>query len=313
MRVIEYQDSYKVQWDDFITSSKNNIFMFHRDYMEYHKDRFHDHSLIFVDNNETIQALLPASSSELRLISHGGLTFGGFVTSRDCKSNVLGEAWKTCIDYCKERNISKLIYKPVPYIYDPIPNEADLYYLWASGANVIRRDLATTISNSCIFKLPKGRKAQINRAKREGVVVEESYDFSSFIDLENDVLRERHNTKATHTGRELELLASRFPENIKLFTAKRNGQLLAGAVLYLYPHIVHTQYLASSNEGRRIGALDLVIFHLLEKYKNSVNYFDFGISTEAQGKVLNEGLLAQKESFGGRSVIYDTYEIDLTK
>ena len=41
-------------------------------------------------------------------------------------------------------------------------------------------------------------------------------------------------------------------------------------------------------------------------------YFDFGISTEHNGRLLNEGLIYQKEGFGGRGICYDTYEYTLS-
>lgn len=47
----------------------------------------------------------------------------------------------------------------------------------------------------------------------------------------------------------------------------------------------------------------------MDEYKDKVRYLDFGISTEDSGKVLNEGLISQKESFGGRTVVYQTWEL----
>ena len=47
------------------------------------------------------------------------------------------------------------------------------------------------------------------------------------------------------------------------------------------------------------------------KYKESKKWLDFGISTE-HGKIyLNEGLCAQKEGFGGRTGVYEVWELDL--
>ena len=44
----------------------------------------------------------------------------------------------------------------------------------------------------------------------------------------------------------------------------------------------------------------------------SVAYFDFGTSNEDAGRFLNAGMVAHKEEFGGRSVIYDTYRVEVT-
>ena len=60
-------------------AQKKWTFFFYRDYMEYHSDRFHDFSLIIYNDKGNIMALLPASIDGDTVISHGGLTFGGFV------------------------------------------------------------------------------------------------------------------------------------------------------------------------------------------------------------------------------------------
>jgi hypothetical protein len=46
------------------------------------------------------------------------------------------------------------------------------------------------------------------------------------------------------------------------------------------------------------------------RYKD-LDYFDFGTSNEEGGKVLNASIIYQKECFGGRGVVYDTYEWEL--
>ena len=91
----------------------------------------------------------------------------------------------------------------------------------------------------------------------------------------------------------------------------QDGELLAGSLIFVYQNLVHTQYMASSVKGREIGALDLLISSLMDKYKVDKQYFDFGISTEENGRILNEGLISQKEGFGGRTVVYQTWEINL--
>ena len=43
-------------------------------------------------------------------------------------------------------------------------------------------------------------------------------------------------------------------------------------------------------------------------YKNK-KFFDFGISNENEGKIINKGLLKWKESFGARAIVHDFYEV----
>lgn len=306
-----YKLEYKQVWNEFVSNSKNGTFMLNRNYMDYHSDRFKDFSLMFFDEDKLI-AVMPASLHENEVISHGGLTYGGIITDISMKQHKMIECFDIMKHFLKENNISKLTYKAIPYIYQQQPSQEDLYALFINNAKLIRRDVASTINLREHIKMTKGRKAQISRAKRENVIVEQSKDFETFISLENQVLQEHHNTKAVHSAEELKFLQSKFENNIQLWIAKLNDETIAGTVIFIYENIVHTQYLGANNKAREIGALDLVIDTLINKFKNEdKQYFDFGISTENQGRYLNEGLIFQKESFGGRSVIYDFYELEI--
>ena len=59
--IIRYTPDRKDEWDRFVAKSKNGTFLFFRDYMDYHADRFRDHSLMFyLDDN--LYALMPANA-----------------------------------------------------------------------------------------------------------------------------------------------------------------------------------------------------------------------------------------------------------
>ena len=207
-----------------------------------------------------------------------------------------------------------MIYKPIPHIYHTQPAEEDRYALYANGGKLITVDASTYVNLSAPLKMPKGRKAQVSRAKREGVTIEiqtEQKDYDAFIDLENEVLAARHDTHAVHTGAELKLLHDRFPENIHLYAAMKEGKMIAGTVVYEYDTVVHTQYMAANEEARVIGALDLAVATVLEQYREKKKWLDFGISTEHGRIYLNEGLIAQKEGFGGRTGVYEIWELDV--
>ena len=308
VEIVQYSEDKKEEWNDFITNSKNGNFMFNRNYMDYHSDRFVDNSLMFYMDGELV-AVLPLSKHGNVLKSHGGLTFGGFVSNIKMKQHKMNDCFKELLNYLQQYHYEKIIYKKMPHIYSNQQSEEDIYSLWVSGANLLKVEPSTTINLQEQLKMPKGRKAQISRARREGVEIEEATDFDRFIELENEVLEMYHSAKAVHTGQELALLNSRFPENIKLFFAKKNDELLAGTLIFINKHIIHTQYMASSEQGRNIGALDLLISTLIDKYKNEKKYFDFGISTEQDGQILNKGLISQKEGFGGRTTVHQTFEL----
>ena len=45
--IIRYTPDKANEWNKFIAKSKNGTFLFDRNYMDYHSDRFHDYSLLF--------------------------------------------------------------------------------------------------------------------------------------------------------------------------------------------------------------------------------------------------------------------------
>lgn len=308
--VKKYCAEDKKIWDEFVDNSKNGTFMLKRDYMDYHSDRFVDNSLMFYEEDKLI-ALMPASKHGDELRSHGGLTYGGIIGGENMKQHIMLDCFVSLKVFMQNNNLKKLIYKAIPHIYHKLPAEEDLYALFVNGASLFRRDVSATIDFEHMLKMPKGRKAQISRAKREGVVVKETEDFETFIRLENEVLFQKHHAMAVHSAAELKLLKGRFPQQIFLFGAYFNQEMIAATLIFEYPSLVHTQYMANNEVGREIGALDLIISTLLDKYKDSKKYFDFGISTEDDGRYLNCGLISQKEGFGGRAIIYDFYELNV--
>lgn len=308
--IVRYCADKQDEWDSFVSTAKNGIFMHKRGFMDYHSDRFADHSLMYYNDKGNLIAVLPASEKMGVLSSHGGLTFGGFITNESMKQHTMLECFESTKNYMKTNGLKQLLYKCIPHIYHRLPAEEDLYALFRNQANLVKIEPSTTILLSSPCKMPKGRKAQAARAKREGVVIKESVNFEEFICLENKVLKEHHDTQAVHTADEISLLKSRFPENIQLWVAELNGQIIAATLLFVYDSVVHTQYMAANDKGREIGGLDYLIKTLIDQFTNTHRYFDFGISTEECGRLLNEGLISQKEGFGGRSVMYSTYSIE---
>ncbi len=308
-RITRYDSTQKELWDSFISNAKNSTFLFMRDYMDYHSDRFTDCSLLFW-NKEKLTAVLPANINNEALVSHSGLTYGGIIISTETRAADMIEMFTALHSYIKEcLGVTKFIYKPLPYIYCSIPSEEPLYALFRAGAQITARAISTTIDNNCPIGFSTLRKRGIKKANSHGVICAQSDDFCSFWKILENVLESRHNCSPVHSIEEIELLHKRFPENIRLFTATIEDSIEAGIVVYETSQVAHFQYIAASSVGKSTGALDALVAHLTEKVYKEKRYIDFGISTEDGGTFLNEGLIAQKEGFGGRAIVYDTYEI----
>ncbi|MEJ8802482.1 GNAT family N-acetyltransferase [Pontibacter sp. H249] len=311
MEVIKYTSDHKKVWDAFVAGSKNATFLFYRDYMEYHADRFKDHSLLIYRKNKLI-ALLPASEQNTAITSHGGLTYGGILTGASIKTEIMLQVFKAIVLYFKQLGFKSINYKTIPHIYHQSPAEEDLYALFKFNATLYRRDVLSVIEQINPLKYSRTRRWEVKRALEFNWEVNTSQDFAGFMQLEAQLLQEKYKASPVHTVAEIMRLAKLFPENIKLYTATKDGETGAGIIIYETATVAHCQYIATSETGRENGALDALLHYLLTKAYSFKKYFDLGASMdEQQESGINSTLLANKESYSARAVVHDFYTISL--
>lgn len=311
MEIRRYRREDKELWNSFVSKARNATFLFDRNYMDYHADRFDDNSFMFYHKGK-LKAVLPANVAGDTLYSHQGLTYGGLLLDKKATVEDVLECFDSLNSWVCENGISKVVYKALPWIYQQYPSEEDLYALtWKCKAQLISRNIASTIVIDNKLKFAESRKSGIRKALSLNIEVGESNDVDGFWHVLEDNLGNRYNAKPVHTASEMKLLMSRFPNNIKLYVAKMNGEIVGGTLIYVTPQVVHTQYISASVEGKKHGALDLLFDYIINKVYANCRYFDFGKSTEQGGAYLNEPLIFQKEGFGGRGVCYDWYQWEL--
>ena len=311
IRIEKYTIENKPVWDDFVSSSRNGTFLFFRDYMEYHSDRFEDYSLMFFDKNKLV-ALLPANISGNVVYSHQGLTYGGLILSCDVKTSEVLELLTKAIELLRENGVSKMIYKSIPHIYHRYPSEDDLYALFRNNATLLSRTISSSIALSDKLGYAELRKRQIKKAEKQNLRVCESDSLAEFWNILEQNLKENHKAVATHSLQEMEYLKKQFPDNIRLFCTLNHNEVVGGCLVFETDNVAHTQYISASASGKENGALDLLFDHLINNIFKNKKYFDFGTSTENNGHFLNQGLISQKEGFGARGIVYDTYQINIT-
>lgn len=309
MKVVRYTPKKKKEWNDFAHASKNGTFLHLRDYMDYHSDRFRDHSLLFVDGNDKLAALLPANEEDGTLISHGGLTYGGVITGAQMTASRMLEAFDALVAYARKAGISRVVYKTIPSLYHKLPADEDRYALFRHKAALNRCDVLSVVDQRQRLPYQERRTRKIKQARGASLAIEESRDFAAFWRVLEQNLSTRHGKKPVHSCAEIELLAGRFPDHIRLHICRDAEEVLAGVVIYDTGLAAHAQYIAASERGKQLGALDLVFAELLEVVYVEHRYFDFGISTEQNGQHLNIGLVEQKEGFGARTLVHDHYEL----
>ncbi|WP_316015321.1 GNAT family N-acetyltransferase [Roseobacter sp. HKCCA0434] len=315
LHVTPYRDRDAASWDAFVDRADNGHFQFRRAYMDYHRDRFADASVMVRRGSKTV-ALFPAArvpgTEGREVVSHAGLTFGGPLLAG--ASSATGIAALAAIEsHYRAAGVARLGCKPLPDLMCARPRGDLAYALHRRGWQLTRRELSSVIDLSAPPAYARGRKDNLRKARAAGLVGVEAADPRGLWPLIERVLADRHSTRPTHDLSEITRLHAAFPHAIRLHEARaaEGGPPLAGAVLFLNGDTVHTQYLASGEAGRGVGALDFLIDALIEAHRPTHRLFSFGISTEDAGRTLNEGLLAQKEGFGATGICHDRYDIAL--
>ncbi|MFL0352236.1 GNAT family N-acetyltransferase [Xanthomarina sp. GH4-25] len=308
--VKKYGPEYKSQWNDFLKHSKNGTFLCHRDFMEYHQDRFEDASfLIFQD--EKLVAIFPANRKNELIYSHQGLTYGGLIVGKEASFKMVLNTFKSLLETCESFGMHEMIIKPTPRIYHTHPSDEMDYLLFKLQAELIRRDLTLAINTAQPIDISaSNRKRGLKKAQKNNLLVKEESDFNLFwnqILIPN--LKAQHGVEPVHTLEDITKLQSNFPNNIRQFNVYKDNTIVAGTTVFETETVAHAQYISANNNKQELGSLDILFHELIHEVYKDKAFFDFGISNENQGKQINSGLQSWKESFGARSISHDFYSV----
>ncbi len=297
------------RWNEFIAKAKNATFLFHRDFMEYHADRFQDFSLIVCDGDKWL-AVLPAHVENGRVYSHRGLTYGGLVIDNSIRLAEMIVVFRQLLQYLNGENIQFLHLSLIPPIYHHFPSDEIKYALFLADAVLERRDALAVIDQDHPMLATKNRRNSIRRGAKYGLEIREDNDFRIFwtkILIPN--LANKHGVKPVHTIEEIERLHALFPQNIRHFNVYDNDRIVAGTTVFESELVAHPQYVSGREDKNALGSIDYLYSYLITEVFSEKKFFDFGISNEKQGRKLNEGLIFWKESFGARTIAHDFYEV----
>lgn len=323
----KYTPAMRRDWDAFVDASRNATFLFKRDYMEYHADRFSDASYMAYKGNR-LMALLPANiTPDGVLHSHQGLTYGGWILPpAHLDGSDLLEIFETAAKVWRMEGFSALDYKPLPTIYHIIPSQEDLYALSRLGAMVTDVNLSMAIPLSRPVKFNQLRRRSLSKASRLPFTIKETQDIPEFMSLVCECLKERHEARPVHSASEMTELKKKFPTNIRFFILTlpgyipgnnlpsqphANDAMQAGVCIYDTGVVAHTQYIATTPLARELNLLTPLMHRLITDTFSSRSYFDFGTSNQTTGPHLNAGLLRQKASFGATGVAHLRYSLTL--
>ncbi|MBK0368758.1 GNAT family N-acetyltransferase [Flavobacterium sp. SE-1-e] len=307
--VRKYQDADFILWNDFIAKAKNATFLFHRDFMEYHKDRFEDYSLL-VFEGEKLVALLPANKVGNTVFSHQGLTYGGLILQPSCKLKSIIQIFKNILNFLNQQDISSLYLKQIPSIYCSYPSDEINYLMSVLQGKTVMKHNVSVIDLRRKILISKSRKECIRRGQKLGLQIKEETQIDAFWNtLLIPNLRDKYQSKPVHSAAEIKKLMQLFPANIRHFNVYHQNELVCGTTLFITPFVAKPQYISGSDKNNLLGSLDYLYDYLIHEIAKEKDFFDFGPSHENNGLQIVENINFWKESFGAHSLVQDFYEV----
>ena len=241
-----YNSSLKSQWDNFINESKNGTFLFNRNFIEYHKNRFKDYSILFYKQDKLI-AVLPANKLD---------------DKKQIKFSDVTEVFNLLLSHLHETNYSTLIIKEIPEIYKSLPSGEVNYLLHRMKAKLIRRDVLSVIKlgNS---SFSRDRIQGNKRGKKNKLTIKETSSFEEFWNtLLIPNLKNKHNVAPVHSLEEITILNEFFPKKIKQFNVYLDDKIVAGTTIFETKTTAHVQYISANAEKNKLGSLDYLFTYL---------------------------------------------------
>ena len=312
LKITRYDHTQKLVWDNFLENCKNATFLFKRDFMDYHKSRFDDFSIMIYRGSKLI-ALVPANIDFDNIYSHQGLTYGGILIQSDSKFTEYLEIFTEVFTFLKKKSINNLFVKQIPTIYNLDFNDELDYLSFITASENYRKDIISVIDLQSDFKIARDRINGYKRGEKNLLEVREVHDFDEFWnELLIPNLLKKHSVNPVHSLDEIGLLKSRFKSNIRQFNVYKENEIIAGTTVFQTKNVVHVQYTASNSKKNILGSLDFLFYKLITDVYSKHKYFDFGTSNVRDGKKINQGLLYWKEGFGARSLIQNFYKFDVS-
>lgn len=316
MRASAFTADDSERWDALAARAPMATFLHTRRFLSYHGERLRDASVLVDDERGALRALLPAArdpADPARVTSHPGATFGGLVHDGRLYAEGVRDALAAAASHYADRGAKALRYKAVPHIYHRSPSADDLWALGELGARRVGCGLSVAIDLDGRRPPSERRLRSGRRAARAGVQVDGDGRLADLWPVLEATLERRHGTRPVHTLEEIELLRDRFPAAIRSVVGRLGGaEVVAGAVLFVSARVAHVQYMASSETGMRVGALDAVLERCVDLAAEwGLRYFDLGTSMEPGGGALQSGLHRFKAEFGGGGVVHEHYELAL--
>ena len=308
IQVQKYLLENAAEWNAFVKQSINGSFLLDRDFMDYHQERFEDHSLMMYHDGQ-LMCCIPAHVKDGGFYSHRGLSYAGLIISAAAVNNI-DKIVEALLGYVKSLAFAKAELQLPPVSYQSINREIAAV-LEQKGFTANRKLHNQSVALDQEIQVSPKKSIGYRNGKFEGLRVEVGNDFRSFWEeVLIPQLAARYHSKPVHSLAEIELLASRFPENILQYNVYKEDALLAGITFFIKGNIVKSQYTASSPDGLKTDAVAYIYMEAMKEFKEKgCSLMDYGPVNEIDGSV-NTGLQRFKKQLGCQEEEWNRWEFE---
>jgi len=299
---------WQIDWDQFVDRSPMGTIFHKIGFLSYHGNKFSDASMVVFDGSRPV-AVFPAAVAGGSVCSHPGSTVGGVVFHRRLSPEDLGEVVDALVCNYRDAGYESVLIRGTPGAMCRERVMTDFFTLGKHGFNVSRLDLWSVITGDS--KMSSAKKRGVKNARKSGLEFTE-IGVDEFYRLLSDVLRHRHGIEPHHTPEEIAMLVRMFPGDFNLVGVMSDGVLVAASmVVFLNDVAAHAHYIASSADGNRLHACDLLIHECCNMVFGSGRKVLTLGSVTYYGDFASDGLFRFKTGFGAGIDMHPFYEVGL--
>ena len=321
--VVMYEEKNFNQWDDFVlNTSVNGTFLQTRTFLNYHPfDRFVDNSLMILDGKHLV-AVVPGCKIEENghktFFSHRGSTYGGIVISPKYYFAEKTIAIVKALDEYLNSRYNKAVLKITADIHSISSSDLLQYALRYCGYDEytelntyvnlenIDGDVRKTFDRNKIRNIRKCEEQRLYfRALNSDLEIE---GFHRLLEINLS----KYSLKPIHSVQEMiSFKKDIIPDNIRFYGVFHpNNSMMAAGMMFIFEqaNVIHAQNLSADYRFEEYSPITYMYYRIIEQAKkDGYRALSWGISTENNGKVLNLGLIRNKEAYGSKHQLNRTF------
>jgi Acetyltransferase (GNAT) domain len=302
-------------WKAVLANSNNGTLFHDLDFLDYHPPGKYDFRHLIASRENCIEALVPGALSEDGIfVSTAGASIGGPAVKKSITAGACLHLVEALQLYSKSAGWRGMEITVPPPIYHDEPDQKIEFALYQNGFELADRSMPLLVPldqkgdghYQRLFR--QSQRSYVRACRQKGVIVTEAgvEALGEFLELFAETY-DRLQALPTHTRQDMETLFSRIPARLRIWSAKLEGKMIAGVLLFiLNQKICTTFYICDCASHREFHGVTVLLAELADVLaRRGFRYLDLGPS--ASSTHFNNGVVNFKESLGARAFCRDRW------